>query len=169
MMINWVVKHSFITKLSTKLILLLSRAASTSSRTKKGVLLAICIANIMAKAAIVFSPPERLSISLNLLFGGMQLNITPPLKGSNWFSRLRVAVPPAGFLSDFVNFLYRLSIESLILLNASMNFWVRDCFILIYSSSVFWPSFILVSISSSNSFIFSSSCINFSFAFKLGL
>lgn len=54
-------------------MLVLSNAASISSSTKNGDGFFECMANNKANAAIVFSPPLRLSIGLNLFPGATQL------------------------------------------------------------------------------------------------
>ena len=61
----------------------LSRAASISSRTKKGDGFLEWIANNRAKAAIVFSPPLKLSIGLKRFPGATQLYETPSKYGSS--------------------------------------------------------------------------------------
>ena len=98
-----------------------SKFASISSNKIKGVPSAELRANIKAKDAIVFSPPDSCSLVSNtyFLFGGVVVYITPALNGSCWFSRYNRALPPNLVESWSVSDRYNELISSLTLLNRS--------------------------------------------------
>ncbi|KAH3685087.1 hypothetical protein WICPIJ_003964 [Wickerhamomyces pijperi] len=68
----------------------LSKAASTSSKTKNGEGMNEWMANNKDKAAMVFSPPDRNSISLNLFIGGIAWYLIPDKYGSSSSSKVRI-------------------------------------------------------------------------------